>query len=150
MEGTPQQAPEQAPLSASTRMAQVALIALMAIGSIAMWIVIPIGWVWIASQSTDSSAPSLGPYLMVLAGVPISMVIVGKLLSKLNNVYSNVTGKSHKVRVQMPWHKSMRGERDEPRPRTVLDVVMVISVITAGLAFGIWWAVFAGSPLPGS
>ena len=140
----------QAPLTGSTRAAQVALIALMAIGSIALWIVIPVGWIWIASQMQKGSQPSLGPYLMVLFGVPISMVIMGKMLSKLNRVYANVTGKDYHVKVQMPWHKSMRGERDVGRPRTVLDVVMVISVLTAGAAFGIWFFVFAGSSLPGS
>jgi hypothetical protein len=37
----------------------------------------------------------------------------------------------------------MRDERDLHRPRTVLDVVMVVSVLTAGSAFGIWFMFFA-------
>ena len=36
------------------------LIGLMAIGSIAMWLVVPIAWIYLASQMVDSSrAPSL-------------------------------------------------------------------------------------------
>ena len=43
----------------------------------------------------------------------------------------------------------MRGEDDSRPPRSVLDVVMVISVSIALVAmFGIWFFVFAGSSLP--
>jgi hypothetical protein len=44
----------------------------------------------------------------------------------------------------------MRGERDTPRPRSVLDVVMIASVTLALIAFAIWFFAFAGSSLPGS
>ena len=44
--------------------------------------------------------------------------------------------------------KSMRGERDSGRQRTVLDVVMVCSVALALLCFGVWFFAFAGSSLP--
>ena len=138
-----------APVSGSVRVAQVALIALMALGSLALWIVIPIGWIWIASQMQEDSAPSLGPYLLILFAIPISMVIVGKALSKLNQVYSNVTGKDHHVRIHLPWNQSLRGDSTKDRPRTVLDIVMVVSVASAGLAFAVWFFVFAGSSLPG-
>ncbi len=52
------------------------------------------------------------------------------------------------VRVRMPWHRSMRGEDDSRAPRSVLDVVMVISVSGALLVFAGWFFFFAGSPLP--
>ena len=42
----------------------------------------------------------------------------------------------------------MRGEDDSRPPRSVLDVVMVISVSIALVIFGIWFFVFAGSSLP--
>ena len=37
------------------------LIALMAIGSIVLWLGIPIGWVYLASRIAKSSQPSMGP-----------------------------------------------------------------------------------------
>jgi hypothetical protein len=124
------------------------LILLMAVGSIAMWIGIPIGWVWVASRTVKSSQPSLGPYLLVLFAVPISMWICGKLLYRLNAVYSRLTGQTYEVRAQLPWHKSMRGERDTSKPTTVLELVMIISVSVALTAFGIWFFAFAGSSIP--
>jgi hypothetical protein len=42
----------------------------------------------------------------------------------------------------------MRGERESGHPRTVLDVVMVISVAIAVVASAIWFFGFAGSSLP--
>jgi hypothetical protein len=133
---------------AATKLAQVLLIGVMAIGSILMWLGLPVFWLWLASRLVTSSQPSLGPYLMVIVGIPASMVVVGKLLSKLNRVYGDVTGTTPHVRVRMPWHRSMRGERDGTHPRTILDIVMVCSVSVALLLFAIWFFLFAGSSLP--
>jgi hypothetical protein len=131
-----------------TRAAAVLLIALMAVGSVILWLGIPLGWIYLASRMVKSSQPSMGPYVMVLLGIPISMIVVGKLLSKLNNVYGEITGTTPHVHVQLPWHRSMRGERDAHHPRTILDIVMVISVAVALLCFAVWFFAFAGSSLP--
>jgi hypothetical protein len=137
-------------LPATNKLAAAGLILLMALGSVFLWVAIPVGWLVIASRLTDSSQPSLGPYLVVIIGIPVSMFAVGRLLGRLNGAYESVTGKQATVRVQMPWHRSMRGEREDPRPRTVLDVVMVCSVGLALFVFGIWFFFFAGSSLPGA
>jgi multisubunit Na+/H+ antiporter MnhB subunit len=137
-------------MRAPNRIAAFGLIVLMALGSIFLWLAIPVGWLVLASRLTDSSQPSLGPYLVVIIGIPVSMFIVGRLLARLNGTYESVTGQQATVRVQMPWNRSMRGEREDPRPRTVLDVVMVCSVGLALLVFGVWFFFFAGSSLPGA
>ncbi len=130
-------------------LAKVALIALMALGSVLLWIGSPIGWLWIASQmQKDSQAAGFGPYLVVLAGVAVTAVVLAKLLSRLNQTYGAVSGADEPVRVVLPWHRSLRGESEGRPPRTVLDVVMVISVAIGFVAMGIWFFFFAGSPLP--
>jgi hypothetical protein len=130
--------------------AALLLILLMALGSVFLWIVVPLGWLWIASHSTQTSAPTLGPYLLVIFAVPITMFVVGKLLFKTNRLYERVTGQDAEVRVQMPWHKSLRDSSTSGRRTTVLDVVMIASVAVALTAFGVWFFLFAGSSLPGS
>jgi hypothetical protein len=123
----------------------------MAVGSIAMWIAVPVGWLVLASRMQEgSSTPKLGPYLLVLVGIVVSMVVIGKLLAKLNRTYARVLGRRDGHRVQMPWQKSMRGERGSGHQTTVLDVVMISSVAIAGTAFGLWFFLFAGSSLPGA
>mgnify|MGYP006161112473 CR=1 FL=1 len=135
---------------AGTGLAKVALIALMAIGSIFLWIGIPVGWLWIGSQiQSDSGQASFGLYLGVLVGIIVSMVVVGRFLSGLNGAYGRLAG-SEMVRVRMPWHRSLRGEDEGRAPRQILDVVMVISVMSAGFVFMVWFLFFAGSSLPGS
>jgi|SRR3954447_4462097 len=133
-----------------TKPIAVFLILLMAVGSVVLWIGIPLGWVYAASRTVKTSQPTLGPYLMVLIGIPLTMWLWGKLLFRLNDVYARLTGQTYEVRAQLPWHKSMRGERDSGRKTTVLDLVMIISVTIALVAFGIWFLVFAGSSLPGA
>jgi hypothetical protein len=132
----------------SRGIAALLLILLMAIGSIAMWIVVPVGLVYLASQLQNSSQPSLGPYLVVIIGLPIGMIVIGKLLGRLDRSYHRVTRTESDVRVQLPWMKSLRGERGSGRPFRMLNVVMVISVSLAGVAFGVWFFFFAGSSLP--
>ena len=128
--------------------AAIFLIVVMALGSVALWLVIPLAWIYLASHIVKSTQPTLGPYLMILFGVPISMFIVGKLLYRLNGVYEHMTGQDSEVRVQLPWHRSMRGERAPQRRTTVLELVMICSVTFALLAFGVWFFFFAGSSLP--
>ena len=113
-----------------------------------LWIGIPVGWVWVASRTVKSSQPSLGPYVLVLLATPLSMWLWSKLLFRLNDLYSRLTGQTHEVRTQLPWHRSMRGERASNRPTTVLDLVMIVSVSIALTAFGIWFFFFAGSSIP--
>ncbi|MND07771.1 hypothetical protein D3C83_299880 [compost metagenome] len=48
----------------------------------------------------------------------------------------------------LPWHRGLRSENEGRAPRTVLDVVMVISVAIGVVAMGIWFFFFAGSSLP--
>ena len=133
-----------------TRPIALVLVLMMAVGSIVLWIGIPVGWVWVASRTVKTSQPTLGPYLLVLCATPITMWIWGKLLFRLNDVYSRLTGQTSEVRTQLPWHKSMRGERNSGRQTTVLDLVMIISVSVALTAFGVWFFFFAGSSIPGA
>jgi hypothetical protein len=124
------------------------LVGLMAVGSVALWIGIPVGWLFLASRLTDSSQPRMGPYVLVLVGIPATMIVMGKLLAALDRAYGRVTGTRRHARVQSPWHRSLRGDRGSTRPRSVLDVVMVCSVALALVCFAVWFFLFAGSSLP--
>jgi hypothetical protein len=130
------------------RMVGALLIALMAVGSVLLWIGIPVGWLYLASQLADSSQPSMGPYVLVLVGIPATMVAMGKVLAVLDRAYGRVTGVTPQGRRQSPWHRSLRGDRRPERGRSVLDVVMVASVALALVCFAVWFFLFAGSSLP--
>lgn len=121
----------------------------MAIGSAFMWLGMPVGWLWLASQLQGGVGPSLGPYVLVAFGLPLSMAAIGKCLAVLDRAYARAAGlPADTRRTPLPWLKSMRGERESRRRRTVLDVVMIVTVVCAWTAFVIWFFFFAGSSLP--
>jgi hypothetical protein len=126
------------------------LIALMAIGSVVMWIGVPVGLIYLASRLADSSKPSMGPYVLILVGLVVGMMAVGKLLGALDRYHGRITGLDDGKPEQAAWMKSMRGDRERKRRRSVLDSVMIVSVGVALLLFGIWFFAFAGSSLPGA
>lgn len=131
--------------------AKAAIIALMALGSVAMWVVNPVAWIWGVSQIAESSQIKMSHVLLIMAGIPLTMVVLGKVLGALNRLYGRVSGTAPTVRVVAPWRRSMRDERDAGTPRTMLDIVMVCSVALALLAMGIWFFFFAeGGGLPNS
>ncbi len=119
------------------------LVAMMALGSVLMWIGAPVFWLWLASQMSASSSPSLGPYMLVLIGTVASIVVLGKVLGTLNRVHGQLTGRMAPWRDQTVWMRSMRGERDVRRDHCVLGTVMAVSVSIALVVFGIWFFFFA-------
>ena len=124
------------------------LILLMAVGSVILWLGIPIGWLYLASQMVNTSQPTLGPYILILFGIPITMFLFGKALFTLDRVFERVTGREAITEFRPPWLRSMRGERTVSRRMTVLEGVMIVSVSLALLCFGLWFFIFAGSSLP--
>jgi|SRR5215216_3088809 len=128
----------------------VVLVLLMAAGSIVMWIGLPLGLIWLASALTDSTQPSMGPYLLILVGLPVGMFAIGKLLGALDRAHGRLTGRIDDSPRPVAWLQSMRDERGpRRRRRSVLDTVMIASVLAALAAGAIWFLAFAGSPLPG-
>lgn len=125
------------------------LVGAMALGSVVMWLVVPVGCLWAAAQLYQSQTPNFGVYLGVLAAVVLSMVAIGKLLGTLGRLHARVVSEGvPETRRTAPWLRSMRGERDAGQPTTVLDVVMLASVATALVLFGLWFFLLAGSSMP--
>ena len=126
------------------------LVLLMAAGSIVMWIGLPLGLIWLTSALTDSTQPSLGPYVLILVGLPVGMFAIGKVLGTLDRAHGRITGRVEERPQRAAWLRSMRDEQDPRRgQRSVLDTVMIVSVALAVAAGAVWFLAFAGSPLPG-
>jgi hypothetical protein len=132
--------------------ARILIIATMAVGSISMWVANPLVWLLIASRlQAQSHRVGLGPYMLLLAGVIGTAIVLALALGRLDGLYGRVTGAAPQVRGIFPWYRSMRdmrhGGRDEPgRPVSVLDVVMVISVGLCAVVFVAWY--FIANPTP--
>jgi hypothetical protein len=115
----------------------------MAIGSIGMWLGVPIFWVWLASQLSGSSQPSGALILLIVGGITASMFVLARLLGRANHAHQVITGRVPRRRDQTVWMRSMRGERQVVREHGVLGTVMTISVSIALVVLGVWFFFFA-------
>jgi hypothetical protein len=131
-----------------TRLAQAGLIIAMILGSLLLWAGLPLGWLWIGSQLQSSTQQtSMGPYVLALVGAVVSIIVVGKAVMKLNDLYARVSGSEGTVRLAVPWQRSRDDAREGGREVGVLDAIMVATVIAALIAFNIWFLFFSGSPI---
>ena len=124
------------------------IVVLMIIAALSMWTAIPLGWVWVGSQVSNGQAPSGGPYMVVLVGIVVSILLISWLLGRLNRIYMHLTGTNTTEPVRPAWLKSLRDSEGPDRYPTVLETVIVTSVILAILSMTSWFFLLAGSPLP--
>jgi hypothetical protein len=125
------------------------LVLAMIVCSLMLWVGIPLAWLYLGSQLVSTTQPSMGPYMLVGGGILVSVILDAMLISRLNRSSQRLTGTDGKIRVQLPWLRSMRGERNSGWPVGMLEVIMVGTVTLAAAAAGIWFFFFAGSSLPG-
>jgi hypothetical protein len=125
------------------------VVAIMVLGAFSMWTIIPFGWIWIGSMVYESQQPSGGPYMVVFVGIVLSIVTMAWVLSRLNRVYVRITGSTQLPRAHLPaWKKSLSDDRSSPHGMSVLEGVILASVLLAGVAMAVWFLIIAGSPLP--
>src|SRR5438874_9763456 len=125
------------------------VVAVMVLGAFSMWTVIPFAWIWIGSRLSHTQAPSGGPYMIVFFGIVCSIILMSWVLSRLNQLYVRITGTTKLPHRYLPaWRKSLSDERESPHGMSVLEAVILSSVLLAGLAMAIWFFAAAGSPLP--
>lgn len=138
------------PVSRSARgLAAFGLIVVMIVGSMTLWLAVPLGWLWVASKINQSLDPSFGAYAAVAVGIPATMLLLFTGLRRLDAAHRALTGTvTDGIPAPPPWRRSMRDARDVRTPTSALDVILVATAITAGMVLVVWFAFFAGSPLP--
>jgi len=109
------------------------LVALMFAGSIALWIGVPLAWLWIGSR-VQAGTGSVGYALLaMMCGMMVTVGILVPLLAWLNRRHVEL--------------RAAQG-RDVGRA-TALEQILVLSGAVAIVCFGAWFLVFSGSePLP--
>jgi len=132
----------------SRTLAAGVVAAVMLMAALSLWSVIPLVWLWIGSQFSDSQFPSLGPYLIVFFGAVASILLVAWILGRLNELYIRLTGSRDVGPIRMGWMKSLRDSEKTGDPPSLIEVVIIGSVVIAFIAFIAWFFVLAGSPLP--
>jgi hypothetical protein len=120
----------------------------MLLAAFSLWTAIPLSWVYIASKLSETQFPSGGPYAIVAVGIVASILAVAWLIGRLNNLYIRITGTNRLAPIRPSWLKSMRDTAPVPSSVTVVEAVLMASVMLAALALTLWFFLWAGSPLP--
>jgi hypothetical protein len=120
----------------------------MLLAAFSLWTAIPLSWVYIASKLSQTQFPAGGPYAVVVIGILLTFVVVAWLIGRLNNLYIRITGTNRIGPIRPTWLKSMRDTAPIQSSVTVVEAVLMASVMLAALALTLWFFLLAGSPLP--
>jgi small-conductance mechanosensitive channel len=120
----------------------------MLLAAFALWTAIPLSWIYIASKVSHTQFPAGGPYAVVAVGIIVSILFVAWLIGRLNDLYVRITGTNRLAPIRPAWLKSMRDTGGLQNSVTVVEAVLMGSVMLAGLALTVWFFIAAGSPLP--
>jgi hypothetical protein len=120
----------------------------MLLAAFSLWTAIPLSWVYIASKLSETQFPSGGPYAVVAIGIVVSILFVAWLIGRLNNLYIRITGTNRLEPIRPTWLKSMRDTAPMRSSVTVVEAVLMSSVMLAMLALTVWFFLLAGSPIP--
>jgi hypothetical protein len=138
---------EKRGLSPIRGMTASAIFVVMLLTALALWTAIPVGWIWIGSKVASTQFPAEGPYAVVAVGIVITIILDAWLIGRLNALYVYVTGTNRLTPMRPSWLKSMR-DSDGGTSTTVVEAVMMGSVLLAGAVFVGWFFFLAGSPIP--
>ncbi len=119
----------------------------MLLAALSLWTAIPLSWVYIASKVSHTQFPSEGPYFVVAAGIVVSVLLVSWLIGRLNRLYIQITGTNRLAPMRPAWLKSMRDTSSAAGTTTVVEAVLMGSVLLALLVLTIWFFLIAGSPI---
>ena len=120
----------------------------MLLAAFSLWTAIPLSWVYIGSKLSETQFPSGGPYAVVAVGIVASILIVAWLIGRLNDLYIRITGTNRLAPIRPTWLKSMRDTAPAHGSVTVVEAVLMGSVMLAALALTLWFFLWAGSPIP--
>ena len=125
-----------------------AIFVVMLFTALALWTAIPVGWIYIGSKVATTQFPAEGPYAVVAIGIVVTIVLDAWLIGRLNDLYVRVTGTNRLVASRPGWMKSMRDAAPVRNSVTVVEAVMMSSVMLAAVALITWFFLLAGSPIP--
>jgi hypothetical protein len=129
------------------RLIEYVLIMAIFAGSIALWLGIPAGGLWLVSKLSNNGVLVVFAVLCVVC--PLAMIALGLVLGRLNGAYYRVVAVDARRRTP-GWRSSLSGDRSSTRrPRNVLEVSLTLSVLIAVVAMAVWFLFFAHSPMLG-
>src|SRR4051794_662343 len=133
------------------RLKRAALVASMTIVTANVWTGGPLLALWIGSRVQGAGPPTMAAIGVVAVSLGIISYLLVKLLALIDATYSRVSGRPSSVQRHVPWLRSMRGERPHvqkhARELSPLEIILIVTVVVAVLAFEVWFFFFSSSPI---
>jgi hypothetical protein len=109
------------------------LVAIMFLGSLALWVGVPVGWLWLGSRIQAETGSVGYALLAMMCGMVVTITALSACLSWLNRLHVEV--------------RAARGR--DVSGTTALEHVLVASAVLALAVFVVWFFGFSGSePIP--
>jgi len=133
---------------AARALAASVVFLLMLFAALSLWTAIPLGWIYIGSKVAETQFPAEGPYAIVFVGIVTTILVDAWLIGRLNHLYVRLTGTNTLNPLRPNWLRSMRDTTAPAGNTTVVEAVLMASVLLAAFVFAVWFFLLAGSPLP--
>jgi hypothetical protein len=142
--------PSERPRGAGNHVKRMALLAGMALAAANVWTGSPLLGLWVGSRVQGSGPPKMGAIFAAFVTIGVLSIALTRLINAMSVRYAELSGQRPE-RHQLPWMRSMRGERAPARQRiSAPDLVLVMTVVIAVAAFEIWFFFFSGSSIGGA
>jgi hypothetical protein len=116
-----------------------------------IWTGCPLLALWIGSQAVGGQTLSMGAVGVVVVVLAVLVFAMALLLTWLNNVYDELTGR-HRVERRSAWLRSMRAESERHVSQrsgiTALERIVMVNVYVAVATLVVWYLFFASAPAP--
>jgi hypothetical protein len=106
----------------AARAASLGILALEALGTILMWVPIPLAWFWVGAQVYLATGSILADGVVVLGGFLVSVILVMKALARLDAVWVRLRRRA--------GHQQREG---------ALNQVVIASATFGVIGFWVWF-----------
>ena len=131
--------------ASAARLLEYVLVVGIFLGSLALWVVVPFGSLWVASLIGDDAQTVVFSALFIC---PIAMLLCGLGLGALYRAYLRVSD-AEPSPDRTAWLGSLSGDRKPKRGRRpVLDFSLTFSAGTAIVLLLVWFLFFAENYSP--
>lgn len=123
------------------RAAAAFLLAVLAVGCLALFVGVPVGVLWGLSNLTDSLVTH---FVLGLIGIPLLIALLSPALFWVNALYLRVTAAGEPDEEDEDWDD---GEHDRRLARGPLEPMLVAAFVVALVALIVWFFFFAENPV---
>jgi hypothetical protein len=118
------------------------------VAAVAIGFGVPLAWIWIGSQLQSDEGASTVSWtvaMVILFGIIFTYVA---LLYLASWVMGRIENRGDSASARAPWMRGMTEARQRQGSMAGVERVFVVTTLLVTVAFWLWFAFLAGSPIP--